>query len=1089
MIHSLKNAAIVVILLLGLCKPEVTTAQHTFSRLKIEHWDTRKGMPNDMALNVYQTKEGYIWTTGYTGLVRFDGISFTSFNSRSVPLLKSDNVEGLLYETNDSTLWIPTPNSGLVSYEKGEFKAYLTDSTILYILGKTKNEELILSFGRGILSYGLFNTHTRAFQSISDSQRIQLLTNDGLISHSYARDKSGNLWGSLNRKFFRFNGGKFFEITAKEGILSDRVYYETYADSRNRVWLVSSKGLFLWNGKAFELYPGMEAALFTSSSPSTTMILEDRKGGIWAATSSGVAYLPAGSDRFEFFSVNESMLSQNMNNIMEDREGNIWFSSTANGLFKLSESKFNNYSVRDGLNDNRIAAVCAIDNNTYLVATYRKLFRISNGVVEPYPFKNKSLENFRGDPTHLYKDTRGNIWICFSSGNIIRISEKGEKLFEAKGFVQARYVFEDDKGQIWFGFGYTGIGFLNAKDNIELLPLPKVDFSSLYLGTIRKLSNGKWLLTSFNKGVLVIDTSGNPTYYDDKSGLPTIGVFSSLEDPDGTIWLTTQSGITRLKNGEFLHIGFREGLPENSVFEFMPDHEGYVWFPSNRGLIRAKKQELNDFLDKKTAAINWSLYDDGDGMFNRQCVGARHPSITPNGRLLFPTFGGLVEVNPGQLQKNTFPPPVNIHQVSRDDVDLGLLQNRLFSPGNHRYIFSYSALSFVAPEKIQFKFKLEGYDNDWIIAVGDRKAIYTNIPSGKYTFRVIASNNDGIWNTTGASYAFTVKPFFYETTWFRILVLVAFLFLIAQIIKWRTRVTRKQNEMLEAEIASRTSQLHQSNAELNQSLENLKATQHQLIQSEKMASLGELTAGIAHEIQNPLNFVNNFAEVNKEMLAEMREELEKKNFDVAISLAKDVEDNEEKIIFHGKRADAIVKGMLQHSRSSSGIKEPTDINALADEYLRLAYHGLRAKDKNFNATLKTDFDPGIGTIPVIPQDIGRVILNLITNAFYVVDQKKKETQARDGENAYEPIVTVSTRKTGDQVEISVADNGNGIPDSIKEKIFQPFFTTKPTGQGTGLGLSMSYDIVTKSHKGELKVETAVNQGTTFTIILPIQHPV
>jgi signal transduction histidine kinase len=271
----------------------------------------------------------------------------------------------------------------------------------------------------------------------------------------------------------------------------------------------------------------------------------------------------------------------------------------------------------------------------------------------------------------------------------------------------------------------------------------------------------------------------------------------------------------------------------------------------------------------------------------------------------------------------------------------------------------------------------------------------------------------------------------------------------------------------------------QSYESLQQALNELKLTQEQLVQSEKMASLGELTAGIAHEIQNPLNFVNNFSEVNKELLTEMREEIEQGNINEVKIIAGDVILNEEKILYHGKRADAIVKGMLQHSRSSSGVKEPTDINALGDEYLRLAYHGLRAKDNSFNATMKTDYDETIGNINIIPQDIGRAILNLMTNAFYAVTEKKK--QLGDG---YEPTVTVSTKKLNSKVEIRVTDNGNGIPQKVLDKIFQPFFTTKPTGQGTGLGLSLAYDIV-KAHGGEIKVDTSEGKGTIFIIHLPI----
>ena len=272
-------------------------------------------------------------------------------------------------------------------------------------------------------------------------------------------------------------------------------------------------------------------------------------------------------------------------------------------------------------------------------------------------------------------------------------------------------------------------------------------------------------------------------------------------------------------------------------------------------------------------------------------------------------------------------------------------------------------------------------------------------------------------------------------------------------------------------------QKHKAKIKIEQAYDNLKATQQQLIQSEKMASLGELTAGIAHEIQNPLNFVNNFSDVNEELLTEMKDELSKGKIEAAIALANDAIENQKKINHHGKRADGIVKNMLQHSRSSSGVKEPTDINALADEYLRLAYHGLRAKEKSFNAQIKTDFDNSIGNVNIVPQDIGRVVLNLINNAFYAVSEKQNHNL-----NGYVPTVSVSTKKINGTVEVKVADNGNGIPEKVLDKIFQPFFTTKPTGQGTGLGLSLSYDIV-KAHGGEIKVNTKEGEGSEFIIQL------
>jgi C4-dicarboxylate-specific signal transduction histidine kinase len=268
---------------------------------------------------------------------------------------------------------------------------------------------------------------------------------------------------------------------------------------------------------------------------------------------------------------------------------------------------------------------------------------------------------------------------------------------------------------------------------------------------------------------------------------------------------------------------------------------------------------------------------------------------------------------------------------------------------------------------------------------------------------------------------------------------------------------------------------------LQKTLDELKSTQSQLIQSEKMASLGELTAGIAHEIQNPLNFVNNFSEVNAELIEEAQREAGSGNQDTLNELLGDIKANSEKITFHGNRADAIVKSMLQHSRKTSAQKELTDINALCDEYLRLAYHGLRAKEKSFNAQFETDFDLSLPKVNVVSQDIGRVILNLINNAFYAVNERYK----KEGKEGYVPQVKVSTRQVGEQIEITVTDNGGGIPPNIREKIFQPFFTTKPTGEGTGLGLSMSYDIITKGHGGVLQVNVEKNERSIFFILIPI----
>ena len=381
-------------------------------------------------------------------------------------------------------------------------------------------------------------------------------------------------------------------------------------------------------------------------------------------------------------------------------------------------------------------------------------------------------------------------------------------------------------------------------------------------------------------------------------------------------------------------------------------------------------------------------------------------------------------------------------------------------------------------------YKLENYDADWRVAQPEDKLTYFKVPPGNYIFHIKTPNgSDDGW--IEKSISIIILPPWWSTWWAYCIYGILLLVLGVLIHRYqKASVIKAERER------ARAKELAQAK-EIEKAYHELRTTQSQLIQQEKMASLGELTAGIAHEIQNPLNFVNNFSEINRELIDELKEakqraerERDTKTEDEILS---DIDKNLEKISFHGKRADAIVKNMLQHSKSGGITKELTDINKLADEYLRLSYHGLRAKDKSFNADFKTALDNNVGKINVVPQEIGRVILNLINNSFYAVSEKKK-----NGDNGYEPIVTVSTKAIKPSlgglgfVEIRVIDNGNGIPKKVLDKIFQPFFTTKPTGVGTGLGLSLSYDIITKGHDGEIKVETREGEGSAFIISLPMK---
>jgi signal transduction histidine kinase len=605
----------------------------------------------------------------------------------------------------------------------------------------------------------------------------------------------------------------------------------------------------------------------------------------------------------------------------------------------------------------------------------------------------------------------------------------------------ARTVFADSKGYIWVGYGSKGTDKFNSR-------------------------NVHFIHYKYNAG--------------DSTSISSNVVNCFFEDAKKNLWLGTLSGgLCHLsyKTGKFSTLTDKNGLPGNTIYSILNDNHGHFWFGTDNGLSQfdplSKTFTNYDYKDG-LQGNNFATGEGGEDLSWGACCKAS------DGTLYFGGNNGFNFFNPSHLTSNRYLAPVVITRFKLFDslVKGANESNKIALNYDQNYFsFEFSSLSFYNPDKNLYAYKLEGVDKNWIYSGSRHYVGYTNIDPGTYVFKVKGTNNDGVWNEEGTSITIIINPPWWRTWWaYTIygLLLAAAIFAFDRMQKQRIiRREIQKAQMRELEHAK----------EIENAYYELRATQAQLIQQEKMASLGELTAGIAHEIQNPLNFVNNFSEVNKELIEELKNERSKNKSErdeqLENELLNDIAENELKINHHGRRADEIVKGMLQHSRTSTGKKEPTDINAIADEYFRLAYHGLRAKDQSFNATTKTDFDNTIGKINVVPQDIARVILNLINNAFYSVDEKKKNNPS-----GYEPIVSVTTKKEKDKIEIRVKDNGNGIPQEALDKIFQPFFTTKPTGKGTGLGLSLSYDIV-KAHGGMLRVETKENEGCEFTILLPM----
>ncbi|MEO7266337.1 MAG: two-component regulator propeller domain-containing protein [Ferruginibacter sp.] len=913
------------------------------------------------------------------------------------------------------------------------------------------------------------------------------------------------------RKLLQLNTKtKVYKISApasKDPLAIPDICFHTFIDSLKRVWVSTDKGISLYNRQTggFIHYP----ISYQDTLNHTEVITADKEGNIWLAGNTGrlffldtkkaISYLIKSND-----GPGSLPAYRVVSNLFFDRSGTLWVNMPLAGIAWRHRQKTQfrplpvypfptvndvkemppQFSIVGSQGD----SICYLTDTSSLIAwnTVKNSFEkidlkekqhyksivavtksndgslwiagIEDGLLQYNPVSHTTIE-FRNDPkdsTSIASNTV--LTVAAGKDGIIWIGtdNKGLNSYNPQTKKFTRYPF------------VTNNGTKQVKDSLDDKVATCLYFDKdemLWIGT------GSGAVNSFNS-----HTGKFRSYLNFKEGFFSIN--SIFEDSHKRLWAATYlSGVYLMdkQTGALKRFSEKEGLIHNSVYSVNEDAAGNIWAATTKGMSR-----INPVTNSITnfAAARPVMYEFLSNNF-----------LDRNGIFHLPARNGILAFNPLELDESKTLPSVYIESVGyrssgkANDTLLfteGLEKIKL-KYNENRISFQYIALHFADPLLNQYAYQLEGYDKDWIQAGTQRSVTYTNLSPGKYIFKVKAANSDGVWNETGAIITVIISPPWWKTWWAYTLYALIFLGALRAFSKFRERRLRHEKETLELKVNHRTKQLQES-------IETLKTTQTQLVQSEKMASLGELTAGIAHEIQNPLNFVNNFSEVNKELLAELNEEIVKGNYDEVKSIAKDVTENEEKIIFHGKRADAIVKGMLQHSRSSSGVKEPTNINALCDEYLRLSYHGLRAKDKSFNATMKTDFDNSIGNLNIIPQDIGRVVLNLITNAFYAASlphdlSAVAEVVATNPQVKHEPTVWVSTKKEGNKVLISVRDNGPGIPQKVLDKIFQPFFTTKPTGQGTGLGLSLSYDIV-KSHGGEIKVVTKENDGTTFIIHLP-----
>jgi signal transduction histidine kinase/ligand-binding sensor domain-containing protein len=1110
----------VLIILLIVSGYQAVLAQE--SKLKFTKLNLRENAEIGQVNDIAQDKYGFIWLSEESNgsLTRYDGQNLKRYQH-------DDRVENSLGGTYPETLHID--DSGIIwvgFYGQGldKFDPY-TETFTHYRHDSTDVNSLSNDFVTAILRDHLGNLWVGTYGGLDllneETGRFshhQFDANDpASLSSNYVRklyeDRQGSLWvgtgwlddsGGLNRLNSDSDTFTRYILDAQNPQSPDNTRISAiFEDTRGNFWIgTGGNRIFIMDrekGKftPYDYDPKNPNKPHAPGEPHTgfgvTLIDEDIKGNLWIGSgANGINMYDPVAGEVTHFGGNTDASGTFIENgswcIYMDMAGIIWL-STQPGLYSID---LFNYIIPKV--DEAIPSFFKQSDSVVWYGLHTGLVKenYNSGMVKKWKHDPTNPNTISNDIINrLLMDSQGMLWIGTSSG-LNQLDPKQNKVTrhslypsDSAGMgVTISSIFEDEDGELWVGtinqglykldrttgkfiqFHNSIISFTNSISNIVGGDKDEIWIGGLGGGSLSRLNK--------KSGVSQVYSIGN-------------GINQIYRDTSGSLWATSPSGLFIYDevNDRFKSVS---NYPMISIIE---DLENNIWVSGLTYVLRINENK------------NYNLRYSGEyvayqGFLNKFRAGG---FLGQDGSIVLGDNNNYYSFNPNLIQ---VPPDTSrlyltefwIGETQVNSHVNGSEKKSLFETDVIQLNYDQNIFSFVFTE-IDFRnngrnkvsYLLENYDSDWRDTFSDEKVSYYQVPHGQYSLKIKAPNSStGLW--ANKSISIIIYPPWWLTWWAYIIYGLLFISGVFTI----DRIQRRR--LLKIAMAEAKDKELAQAREIEKAYKELKATQQQLIQSEKMASLGELTAGIAHEIQNPLNFVNNFSDVNKELADELLQEIRQGNVEEAESIAKDIISNEDKILHHGKRADGIVKGMLQHSRAGGGEKEATDINALADEYLRLAYHGLRAKDKSFNADFKTELDPKLPKVNVVPQDIGRVLLNLINNAFHAVSQK---SEAEAGSEDYKPTVILRTTfksplegghdglegKQGG-VMISITDNGPGIPDSIKDKIFQPFFTTKSTGEGTGLGLSLSFDIITKGHGGKIEVKSKVGKGTEFIITLPIE---
>lgn len=816
--------------------PDKAITQYIHDVFKAE-----EGLPENSVQSVLHARDGYLWFGTQEGLARFDGVHFTVFDKKNTPAMKINDI-WTLYEDRSGTLWVGTDGCGLLKYDKGQFVSVtaavgLTDNSIVWALLQDRKGALWI----GTKDDGLFRFDHGKFDAYT--------SRNGLPSNvitSLAEDRQGKLWIGTYGGLVSFDGSHFQTYSPESG-LNNPVVRAVYVDHAGLLWIGTDGGINLLRNGSFTKYTHDQGLV----SDLVRDIREDRDGNLWIATDNGLSRFHNGV--FSNMTQSDGLSGENLYCVYEDREGSLWVGTNGGGVNRFRDGVFTTFTAKEGVYDSVVwSMIQDTDGSLWIGTNGGGLVHYKNGVSTTYTMANGlSSDNVRS----VYQDRSGNVWIGTGGGGLDLFQNGTFKVFHTADGLSSdfiRVIFQDRDGNLWIGT--DGGGLSRYRDGQFTTFNSKNGLSNDFIRPIAQDQKGNlWIGT--RGGGLISYKDGKFKTYSVKDGLSSDQLLSIYIDADDVLWIGTRSGLNRLKDGRITNFSTRDGLPDDLGFAILEDQAGYLWVSFNKGVFAVKRKELNEIAEGQRKTVTPLVFGKSDGMKTSECSGGDQPAgmKTSDGKIWFPTVNGIVRVDPAKIRHDTTMPPVVLQQVIADgqDVTNNIVIGRPLTvgPGGGNLEFHYAALTYIDPDKICFRYRLDGFNADWVNAGPRRDAFYTNLPPGNYTFRLLAANREGVWNRTGASLGVYLKPHFYQTIWFFGATGLVLLFIGTGAYRFRVGQMEQREKELVSLVEERTGGLVEEKQKLEKALEeNEKSRMSAYLQAQELETLNKIVQTVNREI-------------------------------------------------------------------------------------------------------------------------------------------------------------------------------------------------------------------------------------------------